>query len=249
MQRFSLAGKRALVTGATRGIGKAIAFALAQAGASIIVGGRAGLDDCVAELRAAGHEASALALDVSSPSLIDAGFDALAARVDRLDILVNNAGIEEVCASDEVDEARWDRILGTNLKGAFFTARRAARLMHEGGAILNLCSLTSEVGIPGAVPYGASKSGMLGITRALATEWAVKNIRVNGIGPGYFRTGMTEVFYANEGWQQTMLGKIPMRRFGALEDLAGAAIFLCSPAAAYITGQVIYIDGGYLASI
>ncbi len=149
-----------------------------------------------------------------------------------------------------MDEALWDRILGTNLKGAFFAARAAARMMQErGGAILNLCSLTSEVGVPAAAPYGASKSGLLGMTRALATEWAPLGIRVNGIGPGYFRTALTEVFYRDEAWQSAMLGKIPMRRFGRMEDLMGAAVFLCSPAASYITGQVLYIDGGYLASI
>jgi gluconate 5-dehydrogenase len=245
---FSLAGKRALITGASRGIGRALAFALAEAGAEIIVSGRAqaSLDDCAAALREAGHQATTLILDVSSPTLIDQAFNTLKAP---LDILINNAGIEEVCPSNDVDEARWDRILGTNLKGAFFCARRAARLMPEGGAILNLCSLTSEVGIPTAVPYGASKSGMVGITRALAAEWAGAGIRVNGIGPGYFRTEMTEIFYQNETWQRDMLAKIPMRRFGELQDLAGAAIFLCSPAAAYITGQILYIDGGFLASI
>jgi NAD(P)-dependent dehydrogenase (short-subunit alcohol dehydrogenase family) len=187
-----------------------------------------------------------LILDVSSPTLIDQAFDTLSAPID---ILINNAGIEEICPALDVDEARWDRILGTNLKGAFFCARRAARLMPRGSAILNLCSLTAEVGIPTAVPYGASKSGMAGITRALAAEWAAAGIRVNGIGPGYFHTDMTEVFYDNETWRRDMLEKIPMRRFGELPDLAGAAIFLCSPAAAYITGQILYIDGGLLASI
>ena len=149
----------------------------------------------------------------------------------------------------EVDEALWDRILDTNLKGAFFCAQAAARRMIEGGSILNLCSLTSEVGVPTAVPYGASKSGLLGMTRALAAEWAARGIRVNGIGPGYFRTALTEVFYQDEAWQKTMLDKIPLRRFGRLEDLIGAAVFLCSDAAAYVTGQVLYVDGGYLASI
>ena len=119
----------------------------------------------------------------------------------------------------------------------------------KGGAIVNLCSLTSEVGVPTAVPYGSSKSGLLGMTRALAAEWAAKGIRVNGIGPGYFRTDLTEVFYRDAAWQQAMLAKIPMRRFGRLDDLVGAAVFLCSDAAAYITGQCLYIDGGYLASI
>jgi NAD(P)-dependent dehydrogenase (short-subunit alcohol dehydrogenase family) len=164
---------------------------------------------------------------------------------------VNNAGVEEVCDSLAVDEALWDRIVDTNLKGAFFCAQAAARMMAVvgGGAILNLCSLTSEVGVPTAVPYGSSKSGLLGMTRALAAEWAAKGIRVNGIGPGYFRTALTEVFYQDEKWQQAMLAKIPLRRFGRLEDLVGAAVFLCSDAAAYITGQCLYIDGGYLASI
>jgi len=122
-------------------------------------------------------------------------------------------------------------------------------LMPEGGAILNVCSLTSEVGVPRAVPYGASKSGLVGMTRALAAEWAGRGIRVNGIGPGYFCTDMTKMFYADEGWRAAMLPKIPMGRFGALEDLRGTAVYLCSGASAYVTGQVVYVDGGYLASI
>ena len=169
-----------------------------------------------------------------------------------LDILVNNAGVESVRPSVDVDEALWDAILDTNLKGAFFCAQAFARLpaRDDGGrAILNLCSLTSEVGIPTAVPYGASKTGLVGMTRALSAEWAPAGIRVNGIGPGYFRTAMTEDFYADPDWQRSMLPKIPLRRFGRMEDLMGAAVFLCSPAAAYITGQVLYIDGGTLASI
>jgi NAD(P)-dependent dehydrogenase (short-subunit alcohol dehydrogenase family) len=157
--------------------------------------------------------------------------------------------MEEVRPSLDVDEALWDRILDTNLKGAFFCAQAAAKRMTQGGAILNFCSLTSEVGVPTAVPYGASKSGLLGMTRALAAEWAGRGIRVNGIGPGYFRTQLTEVFYQDEAWQKAMLNKIPLGRFGRLEDLIGAAVFLSSDAAAYVTGQVLYVDGGYLASI
>jgi gluconate 5-dehydrogenase len=114
---------------------------------------------------------------------------------------------------------------------------------------VNVCSLTSEVGVPGAAPYGASKSGLAGLTRTLATEWAPRGIRVNGIGPGYFRTALTESFYEDTQWQDAMLSKIPMRRFGKLADLAGATVFLCSEAASYITGQVLYVDGGYLAAI
>jgi gluconate 5-dehydrogenase len=248
---FSLAGSRAVVTGAGRGIGQAIALALAEAGAEVIATGRdpAALDETARLIEAAGGRCCLARLDVADPAGIEEGFAAIGQSHGRIDILVNNAGVEQVRPALEVDEALWDRIVDTNLKGAFFCARAAAKMMQGGGSILNLCSLTSEVGVPTAVPYGASKSGLVGMTRALAAEWAALGIRVNGIGPGYFRTRLTETFYQDEAWQQAMLGKIPLRRFGKLEDLMGAAVFLCSPAAAYITGQVLYIDGGYLASI
>ena len=153
--------------------------------------------------------------------------------------------------SADVDEALWDRIVDTNLKGAFFCARAFARAAppDRPRCIVNLCSLTSAVGIPTAVPYGSAKSGLAGMTRALAVEWAPLGIRVNGIGPGYFRTAMTEGFYADPAWEEAMRRRIPLGRFGQMEDLMGAAVFLCSPAAAYLTGQVLYVDGGTLAAL
>lgn len=249
--RFSLAGRRILVTGASRGIGKALAETLVRAGARVALAARtiAEVESNAASLVEAGGVAVGVFIDVASVTACRQGVAEAVAALGGLDVLVNNAGIEQVCPSLDVDEALWDRIVDTNLKGAFFCAQEAARAMTDGGSIINLCSLTSEVGIPTAVPYGASKAGVLGMTRALATEWAALGIRVNAIGPGYFRTAMTEVFYQDPAWQAAMLGRIPQKRFGDLEDLAGAVQFLSSDASAYMTGQCLYVDGGFLASI
>lgn len=250
---FGLEGRKALVTGASRGIGEALAIGLARFGADVAIAGRDldRLTHCSGTIASLGRRVVPVAIDVRSVTAVRDGVARAADALGGLDILVNNAGVEEVCPSLELEEELWDRILDTNLKGAFFAAQAAARQMRScgGGSIVNVCSLTSAVGVPTAVPYGSSKSGLLGMTRALATEWAPLGIRVNGIGPGYFRTELTEIFYADEAWAGSMLGKIPAGRFGDLRDLVGAAVYLCSDASRYMTGQIIYIDGGYLASI
>jgi NAD(P)-dependent dehydrogenase (short-subunit alcohol dehydrogenase family) len=232
------------------GIGRAIAEGLVAAGAKVAISGRneVALTKVAQEIGAL----AAIRQDVTQVSDCRHGVEQAAAKLGGLDILINNAGIEQVKPSLEIDEEIWDRIIDTNLKGAFFCAQGAAAAMRAagtGGSIVNICSLTSYRGIPTAVPYTSSKSGLLGMTKALAAEWAPLKIRVNGLAPGYFRTELTEIFYQNTAWQSAMLGKIPTGRFGKLDDLVGAAIFLASDASAYITGQCLGVDGGTLASL
>lgn len=248
---FSLQHKVAAITGASRGLGASIAAALAAAGARVVLLGRdaAALSAVRESITARGHAAATAILDVTDITQIDVEFDRILQCAGRLDVLVNNAGVEQTSPSLEVTEAIWDRIVDVNLKAAFFCAQAAARRMNAGGSIINLCSLTSQLGVPTAAPYGASKSGLAGLTRALAVEWAPLGIRVNGIGPGYFRTALTEDFFNDPEWQQVMLPKIPMRRFGDPDDLSGAAVFLSSNASAYVTGQILYVDGGLLAAL
>lgn len=248
-RQFSFEGRRVLVTGASRGIGAALAVGFAKAGADLVLTARRAesLDDTARAVRDLGRAAVCLSCDQRDVAAVKTQL----ADLPPIDVLINNAGVEDVCDSLKLEEDLWDKIIDTNLKGAFFVAQTVAEGMvaRGQGAIVNLASLTSFVGVPTAVPYGASKSGVLGMTRALATEWGPKGVRVNAIAPGYFRTDMTDVFYQNEDWVAAMTDKVPLGRLGVLDDLVGAAIFLASPAASYVSGQCLAIDGGYLSAI
>jgi NAD(P)-dependent dehydrogenase (short-subunit alcohol dehydrogenase family) len=251
---FDLSGKTALVTGASRGLGQAMAIGLAEAGAKVGITSRTltSLEETKALIMKVGGKVEILELDVIDTKSTKAAIRAYVTRAGGIDILINNAGYEKVCPSVDIDELLWDKVSDTNLKGAFFCAQEVAKNMiasGRGGSIINVCSLTSYVGVPTAVPYGSSKSGLLGMTRALSAEWASEGIRVNAVAPGYFRTNLTDAFYQDESWQAAMLDKIPMREFGDAADLKGAIIFLASNASRYVTGQCVAVDGGFLASI
>lgn len=243
---FSLAGKRALVTGANTGIGQAIALGLASAGSEVVCAGRSKATETVRLITDSGGKASSVELDLSNPM---AGEAALSIQGD-LDILVNNAGIIRREDSLEFKESDWDEVMNVNLKAVFFTSQAFARNALARGAnasIINIASLLSFQGGIRVPSYTASKHGVAGITKILANEWAAKGINVNAIAPGYIATNNTAALRADETRNREILSRIPAGHWGAPEDIAGAAIFLASPAARYIHGAILNVDGGWLA--
>jgi NAD(P)-dependent dehydrogenase (short-subunit alcohol dehydrogenase family) len=261
---FPLLGKRALVTGAGRGIGQSLALNLLGHGADVAVAARRveSLERTLNMAKAlAKHSKSAkqggfgrvapVVMDVASVASIRAGTAEAAEALGGLDILVNNAGVDRAAPALEVEEETWDLILDTNLKGAFFAAQAAARIMSEGpgGSILNICSSTALRGAPMAAAYGSSKAGLLGMTRALAVEWGRHFIRVNALAPGHVHTDMTEHLYLDREWRAAMLERTPIARLGHADDLSGAALFLLSNASRFVTGVCLPVDGGVLASL
>ncbi|MGC5021422.1 glucose 1-dehydrogenase [Micromonospora sp. DT47] len=252
VRRFRpLAGRKALVTGASRGIGAAIASALAEAGADIALAGRdeTALAEATARAAAGGIRVETLIGDVTDVAtcerLMGDAVDALGA----VDILVNAAGGTRRVPALEMTEGQWDAVQDMNLKSAFFLSQAAARRMVKlgrGGSIINVASLNSVVGNAWAASYAASKGGIASLTRSLALEWAGAGIRLNAIGPGMIATEMTEPLTEDLERYQALLAHIPMGRFSRPDELAGAAVFLASAASSYLTGQIIYVDGGYL---
>ncbi len=252
MDRFCLAGKVALVAGGSGGLGRAMALGLAKAGANVAVVSHTGvgLEEVVQAIKALGRQGLAItgnvALQSESKRIVHRAFE----QFSQLDILVNAAGVNRRIPSIEVKEEDWDWIVGVNLKGTFFMCQAAGEIMlrQRCGSIINVASLLSEIGIPTLAPYAASKAGVVGLTKVLAAEWGPYGVRVNAIGPGYFRTRMTERLFSDPQWVTKLLQQVPLGRPGDPDDLVGAAIFLASEASAYLTGQVIYVDGGYLCS-
>ncbi|MGG7516752.1 2-dehydro-3-deoxy-D-gluconate 5-dehydrogenase KduD [Allorhizobium undicola] len=243
---FSLTGKTALVTGANTGIGQAIALSLAKAGASIIAAGRSPVDETLALIAAAGGKAEGLTLDLSDPM---AGREVFQSR-GPVDILVNNAGIIRRADAVDFTEEDWDAVMDVNLKAVFFLSQAFARaVLARGGEgkIVNIASMLSFQGGIRVPSYTASKSGVAGLTKLLANEWAAKGINVNAIAPGYISTNNTEALRNDEARSKAILERIPAGRWGDAEDIGGAAVFLASRAAKYIHGAILNVDGGWLA--
>jgi NAD(P)-dependent dehydrogenase (short-subunit alcohol dehydrogenase family) len=250
LDKFSLKGKVALVTGGGRGLGKGIALGLAGAGADVVIAARSAgeLAETVKELKDLGTDSASYQVDMLNVTEIRNMVDWVAEKYGALDILVNGAGINVRKPTVEMTEADWDRVLGVNLKSVFFASQAAGKVMLQQGKgrIINIASLSAIIGIPTIIPYCSSKGGLVQMTKGMAVEWAPK-INVNAIGPGYFRTAMTEELFQREGWEQNALRRIPQGKTGSPSDLAGAAVYLASEASDYVTGQVIYVDGGWLA--
>ena len=254
-EMFSLQGKVALVTGATHGLGMAMANGLGAAGARLVVNGHSSqekIDKAVARYREKGADASGYRFDVTNEDEAEAAVAEIESEVGPIDILVNNAGIIRRIPLLEMPLDEWELVIRTDLTSAFIMSRAVAKKMvtRNGGKIINICSMMSELGRDSVGAYAAAKGGLKMLTRNMATEWARHNIQVNGIGPGYFATEQTAPIRVDGNpFNDFVVSRTPTGRWGDPDDLQGAAVFLASTASDFVNGQIIYVDGGILATI
>lgn len=252
-QLFSLEGRRALVTGSSRGIGLVLCRGLGLAGATVVVNGRdvARLEAAVAELAGEGIAAHRAQFDILDQNAIESSIEAIEQDVGAIDILVNNAGVQIRAPLENFALSEWKKIIDTNLSGAFLVTQSVVRRMIErkAGKVINICSLQSELGRTSIGPYTASKGGLKMLTKAMATEWGHYNIQTNGIGPGYFVTEMTQSLADNPEFDSWLKKRTPAGRWGNPSELIGTAVYLASAASDFVNGQIIYVDGGVTASL
>ena len=250
---FRLDGRLALVTGSSAGIGHAIARGLGQAGATLVLNGRdAGrLEQAAATLRAQGLTVHTRGFDVTSHDEVVAAIDAIEQKIGPIEILVNNAGIQRRAPFQDFTQADWAELMRTNLDSVFQVGQAVARKMipRGRGRIINICSVMSEVGRPGIAPYTASKGAVKMLTKGMAIDLGPLGINVTGIGPGYFKTELNRKLSDDPAFSSWLIGRTPSRRWGELDELAGAAVFLASDAARFVNGHILYVDGGVTATL
>jgi 3-oxoacyl-[acyl-carrier protein] reductase len=251
---FELNGKKALVTGASRGIGRGVALALAKQGADVAINYHSNAEEAekaVVEIKALGCDSFSVQADVSNKQSVVKMFAEIKNKWGKLDILVNNAGIIHSAAFEDLTEEQWDNVLNINLKGQFLCSQQAVKLMSHGSRIINIASISSGgvgIGFSHVAHYTASKGGVVALTENMALELASKGINVNAIGPGVIGTDMTKEMLGDEKGKLSLITRIPKGRIGKPEDIGTAAAFLASSEADYITGTVLYVDGGWLAA-
>ncbi|MCA0318027.1 MAG: glucose 1-dehydrogenase [Proteobacteria bacterium] len=253
LKTFDLTGRRALVTGSGSGIGLAYAEGLAGAGAEVVLNGRdkGKLDAAEKALKAKGFKVATSAFDVTDPAAVNAGIDAIESERGPIDILVNNAGMTIRQKLEDFADADWRRVMATNIDSVFYVSKAVARHMLKRGygKIINTCSVMSELGRPSIAPYTASKGAVKMMTKQMAVEWGARGIRSNGIAPGYFKTELTDALVKDPAFSAWVGTRTPLGRWGNVEELQGACVFLAAPASDYVTGHVLFVDGGLTASV
>ncbi|HVY65001.1 MAG TPA: SDR family oxidoreductase [Gammaproteobacteria bacterium] len=250
---FSLAGKTALVTGAARGIGFALATALAQAGAALVINGRTrpALEAAAAELRRHGGRVDISTFDVTDPAAVNGAVAAIEAGVAPLEILVNNAGIQRRAPLEKFSDADWRELMATNLDSVYYVSKAVApHMIARGrGKIINVGSVQCELARPGIAPYTASKGAVKNLTKGMCADWARHGLQINALAPGYFATPLTKALMEDPVFDEWLRKRTPAGRWGKLEDLHGAVVFLASRASDFVNGQTLYVDGGMVAVV
>jgi gluconate 5-dehydrogenase len=253
LQQFDITGRIALITGSSGGIGFALAKGLAQAGATVVLNGRDTdkLSHAANLLEAEGIHAHAVAFDVTDAAAVEAGIARIEADIGAIDILINNAGMTRRARLDEFKDEDWHNIMRTNIDSVFMVGRSVAKHMIARGAgkIINIASVQSELGRPGVAPYSASKGAVKMLTKGMAIDWAPLGLNVNAIGPGYFKTELTEALVKDEAFSAWLINRTPAKRWGNVEDLVGTAVYLSSDASRFVNGAVIYVDGGVTSTL
>jgi gluconate 5-dehydrogenase len=250
---FDLSGKRALITGSSRGLGRVLARGLGLAGAAVVLNGREGatLSEAQEDLQQEGITAHSACFDVTNEGEVNDAVERVEREIGPLDILVNNAGVNLRGPFNELSAETWRKVMTVNVDGMFYVTRAVGRgfLRRRAGKVINICSLMSEGGRPTTAPYAASKGAVKMLTRALAVEWGGHNIQVNGIGPGYFLTEMTQHMADDPRGDSWVRDSAPAGRWGKPEELIGPVVFLASEASSFVNGQILYVDGGWLAAL